>query len=248
MGAYVNPFTGQIINTSDPESPYYGYPVPLGGPTPVIPEGTGVVAAGPSDEYGFMTTYVAPGGATPDLAGQQDLVGFQATRGNRFYFSGDEWTIIQQYEDIASLQAQLEAAGALTGDYLNGSPDEATAKAMAKVLAAANASGLSWQQVLTSGVSAALAKKKAGAGGGGAAALTDEDIKAIGNKVAQGVLGRNLNDEEIGNFVPAFRGATSNGTSAATASENVVRQNSPAEAYAHDAGNVMQTISKALGG
>jgi hypothetical protein len=79
--------------------------------------------------------------------------------------------------------------------------------------------------------------------------MTDEDIRTVANKTAQGVLGRNLREDEITGFVPAFRSMFAGGTSAQTASETVVREQvAPDEAAAYGLGNVMQSIGSLLGG
>lgn len=168
------------------------------------------------------------------------------------YYEGDQFKPYDRGSDyILSLQQLLVRAGFLNPKAMTPREwDPNSAAAYGKALAYANMLGVDVDSILNQLANGADAAgmNSGSAGSLGAAPLTDDDIKAIGNKVAQGVLGRNLNDAEIGNFIPAFRGATGGGTSPATAAENVVRQNVPGEAYAHDVGNAMETISKLLGG
>lgn len=248
MAVWVDPFTGQAIDTDV---------APVGGPTPAGPGGYAIYQGDPSDPAS-LTPRLNAGwsfseGNTPFTGGY----GFEADRGATFYFPGDEWSIIQSYGDLGNLQAALAAAGVLDGDYIEGMPDGKTAAAMKKVLEAANAAGLSWDQVLRGGLDAAAQKAagrgggggSGGGGGGGAAAVTDEDIIALANQTAQGVLGRNLRGEEVGAFIPAFRSVLGSGTSPQVSAENLIRQETaPAEAGAHDVGNVMGALSKLLGG
>lgn len=165
-----------------------------------------------------------------------------------YYQEGDENRPYNNEELAGSMLGLLYSAGYISQSVAGrGVWTSTAASALSRAMADANRYGVSVEEFLST-----IAKNgnasSGGSGGLGPAPMTDEDIKAIGNKVAQGVLGRNLNDQEIGNFIPAFRGAIAGGTTPATAGENVVRGSNPAEAYAHDAGNVMQTISKLLGG
>ncbi len=250
MAVWVDPFTGRPVDTDV---------APLGGPYPAIPGGTGIYQGDPSDMGGNINTIpITPGGGTPTLTGDLTFTGgysFQPDRGAVFYFPGDEWRIISSYGDIANLQAALEAAGLLDNGYIVGVPDAKTAGAMKKVLEAANASGLAWQDVLRVGLDAATSAAKSrggggGGGGGGVAAVTDEDITALANDTARSVIGRKLNDNEIASFIPAFRGALGSGTSPSVSAENLIRHDiaPQGEADAHQVGNVMDTISKLLGG
>lgn len=250
MAVWVNPFTGRPVDSDTP---------PLGGPYPAIPAGNAIYQGDPSDMGGaYNVIPVTAGGGTPTLTGDLTFTGgygFQAARGAAFYMPGDEWRIISSYGDIANLQAALEAIGVLSGNYIVGQPDAKTAEAMKKVLEAANASGLSWEQVLSGGLDAAQSAGGGrgggggGGGGGGAAVLTDDDIRAFANQTAQNVLGRDLRTEEIDAFIPAFRAALTSGTSASVVSENLIRkETAPTESNAHDIGGVMQSIQKLLGG
>jgi hypothetical protein len=257
MAVWVDPFTGRPVESDV---------APLGGPYPAIPGGWGVYQGDPSDfgaagmlPYGEgnpLAIQIGPGGTSDVDLTFSGGYGFAPDRGTVFYFPGDEWRIIQSYGDLEALQDVLDSMGLITGDYIRGAPDDKTAAAMKKVLEAANASGLSWEQVLQRGLDSAaqLAARRGGGGGGGGrgggvAAITDEDITAIANEMARDVLGRKLNDEEIGRFIPAFRGAIAGGTSPTTSAENLIRQDiAPTEASAHDIGGVMQAVTRLLGG
>ena len=156
---------------------------------------------------------------------------------------------------ISNLQSRLVGAGFLSAkSMVPGVWDPASMSAYEKALTYANMLGVSVEEVLSrlaDGADAAGLNRGGGGGGGGlgAAAVTDEDIIALANKVAQGVLGRNLRQDEIGNFIPAFRGTLASGTSPQVSAENLIRQDTaPAEAGAHDVGNVMGALSKMLGG
>lgn len=175
------------------------------------------------------------------------------------YFDGDQYSPYN-WDDgsISGLQAALVAAGFLSAkSMIPGVWDPSSAGALKSALTYANQLGVSLDDLLSrlaGGADAAglLGGRGGGGGGGGglgAAAVTDEDIIALANKTAQGVLGRNLRDDEIGNFIPAFRGTLTSGTTPAVSAENLIRQDTaPAESGAHDIGIAMQTLSKMLGG
>lgn len=167
------------------------------------------------------------------------------------YKQGAEWQFASMpYESISDLQNRLVAAGLLS-QYTPGVWDLQSARAMEYVMTIANFSGQLYGPVLDQIVAAGgVTKVKAPSGGGLAApTMTDEDIRTVANKTAQGVLGRNLREDEVSSFIPAFRGMFAGGTSAATAGEMVVREQiAPEEAGAYGIGNVMQAIGTALGG
>lgn len=216
------------------------------------PPQTTTTASGPS-YIGVPSNYIAPTGSQviPTTADESGGVAYGGTvyYGNKpLYFDGAQYLpATYSPDEIAALQSRLEALG-LTG-YTPGRWDPKSQAAYEELLAEANMAGKTWEEMLAI-IQANPSKKGGGGGGGGlgAAPISDDDIKALGNKVAQGVLGRNLREDEIANFLPAFRGAIGGGTSAATAGENVIRNVNPGESYAHDVGNAMQMVSKMLGG
>lgn len=243
MPIWVDPFTGQIVDTDSPD--------PIGGPYPVIPYGSATYAS--EHTVNLLTTPIGPGTKPGDIYYGSDP-SLEFDRGPVFYMPGDEWRVIQGVGDLASLQAALEAAGVLNGDYLIGSPDEKTAAAMKIILASANASGQSWVDILRGSLAAAEAAKAgrgsgSGSGSGGAAFISDDDIKAVLNKTAQGVIGRNLREDELGGMIGSFRTGIGGGTSPTVVAEQTVRGAGTAgEAAAHDTGNVLAVISQMLGG
>ena len=167
------------------------------------------------------------------------------------YKQGAEWQFASlPYEAISDLQNRLVASGVLS-QYTPGVWDLQSARAMEYVMTIANFSGQSFGPVLDQMIAAGGIQKVDKPSGGGLAAptMTDEDIRTVANKTAQGVLGRNLREDEVSSFIPAFRGMFAGGTSAQTAGEMVVREQiAPEEAGAYGIGNVMQAIGAALGG
>jgi hypothetical protein len=215
-------------------------PKPIGPPVPAFPRD---VIWAPSPEQAAAAwefSYVPP-----------QIVGYG--RGTPFYVQGDEWIPGNwSPEQIADVQAALKAAGWLSGSYRAGVWDTKSANAFENVLAAANASGLSWEEVLSMAAAS-------GAGGGGSdgnarlgpAPISDDDIKALAQKMAQGVLGRNLRTDELERFIPAFRSVYVLGeTSPQTIAENLVAHEvSPiGEAAAHQVGDALATFQAMLRG
>lgn len=154
---------------------------------------------------------------------------------------------------ISGLQAALVAAGFLPeGRFIPGVWDPVSAAAYEKALAYANMVGRPVDEVLgrlAAGADASGILRRGGGGGGlGRAPLTDDDIKAIANETAKGVIGRVLREDEAAQFIPAFRGVVAGGTSGRTAAENIIREQVPVEAFGHDVGNVLQVFDQILGG
>lgn len=150
------------------------------------------------------------------------------------------------------LQQALVAAGYMSKSSLSDTWRDTHSNALKRALEDANRYGISLDELLGGlfelGGSGGRGRG-GGGGGGGGLAISDDDIKALANNVAQKVVGRNLRDEEIGNFIPAFRGALASGTSPQVIAENIVRNDTaPVEAYGHDIGNVLQTFNQMLGG
>ena len=170
------------------------------------------------------------------------------------YYKGYEYTPAAMSPDqIAELQGALEAIG-LKG-YIPGVWDTRSQSAFESLLGWANAAGVTWEEMLSSIGSQGGGSSGGGGGGGGGglgpAPISDEDITALAQKVSQGVLGRNLRPEELGNFIPAFRGIyQAQETTPQVGAENLIRHDiaPQGEADAHQVGNVMDTISKLLGG
>lgn len=204
----------------------------------------------PIDYYQNGSNLILPDGVQPSKPYYD--VGTGQMFGIAQYYQGAQndpyrWT---NPDASTNLQYALVAAGYMgKGSVIVGQWNDTAANAYAEALAAANVKGISVEELLNTLAQSNGPSGGGGGGGGlGAAPLTDDDIKALGNKVAQGVLGRNLRDEELAGFIPAFRGAIGGGTSPAAAGENVVRQINPGESYAHDVGNAMQIVAKMLGG
>ena len=167
------------------------------------------------------------------------------------YFEGNEWDYASQGQDtILTYQDKLVKSGLLK-QYIRGEWDLSSANAMRIVMRMANFSELTVDQILDRIVAAGgLKAVDSGQGGGlGTPQLTDDDIRMVANKTAQGLLGRNLREDEISGFIPAFRGSIASGTSAAAAGETVLRQQvAPTETAAYGLGNAMQTIGAVLEG
>ena len=173
------------------------------------------------------------------------------------YEQGDQYRPASYSTDaVYALQQQLEDAGLLKS-YAPGTWDSNSISAYTTVLGIANAAGLRAGDILARLIYVGGIKKQdgtAGGGGGGggglgAAQITDDDIRALADKVAKGVLGRSLREDEVSGFIPAFRSSLAGGTSAQVAGENVIRQQiAPAEAGGYGIGNAMQAIDQMLSG
>lgn len=200
MAVWVDPFTGNTIDTGDQDSPFYRTAAPLGSPTPMRPAGTVTQWDPITGATGFRTP---SGFYDEDTTALMQSGQFTADRGRVLYMPGDEWKIIQSQSNLLSLQKRLEALGVLDGDYLEGSPDEKTAAAMKKVLEAANATGQKWDEVL------------AAAGGGKPSGqkkqplvieLTDPDtLRAVLQNGAQKMFGRFIGEDTIQKVIDGYR-------------------------------------------
>lgn len=227
-----------------------------------VTSGSGSSSGSGTLTYSNGTDFIGPDGFTgyplpkdPNYFLWQAVFTPDQVRASRYYNGDQDAPYDWDPNDASEIQRLLYQTGFYGNDKPGATwgPDDSDAYQVA--LAYANRYGVDvkmmLQKMLASG---SRANSGSGGGGLGPAPMTDEDVKALGNKVAQGVLGRVLTEQETANFIPAFRGATAGGinkdgvTSPGVAAENTVRGSNPAEAYAHDAGNVMQTISKLLGG
>lgn len=167
------------------------------------------------------------------------------------YYEGDENDPFNRPADESySLQLALVRAGYMGKGSLSDAWTGTASNAYKRALEDANRYGVSINELL-GGMMAGSGSGGSGSGSGlGPKPISDEDIIALAQKVSQGVLGRNLRAEEIGNFIPAFRGIyEAQETTPQVGAENLIRNDmAPAEAYAHDVGGVMQTVTKLLGG
>lgn len=156
---------------------------------------------------------------------------------------------------VAALQQMLDDAGLLKS-YAPGTWDPNSIAAYKTLLGIANTAALDAQTILdrllyVGGIDRQDADGGGGGGGGGLGApqITDDDIRALADKVAKGVLGRSLREDEVSGFIPAFRSSIAGGTSAQVAGENVIRQQvAPVEAGGYGIGNAMQVIDSMLSG
>jgi hypothetical protein len=187
-------------------------------------------------------------------AGNQYIVGPTQRPIRLQYFEGNEWNYASRgQEEILTYQDKLVRSGLLKR-YIRGEWDLDSANAMRVVMRMANFNELTVDQVLDRILAAGGLKTadggQGGQGGGlGTPQLTDDDIRMVANKTAQGLLGRNLREDEISGFIPAFRGSVASGTSAAAAGETVLRQQvAPTETAAYGLGTAMQKIGAVLEG
>ena len=164
------------------------------------------------------------------------------------YYEGYQYQPLDWSTDqVSNLQAQLKAAGLIEA-YQPGVWSPSDVAGYEKALAWANANGITIEQAL-GGLIASGNIRGGGGGGLGPAPLTDDDVRAIANKTAQGVIGRALREDEMSNFMPAFRGAYASGTSPAVAAEATVRnETAPVEAGGYGMGQVMGAIDQMLKG
>ena len=197
------------------------------------------------------------GGPYPAPNPHQDWVyGGDSIVAPRYYDGEQDKPYDWVEDDVASLQSALIAAGLLSRKGVRaGMWDPDSASAYKKALTWANKLGVPVETLLAQLLDGADVGSGSGGGGGGGglgpAPISDEDITALAQKVSQGVLGRNLRPEELGNFIPAFRGIyQAQETTPQVGAENLIRHDiaPQGEADAHQVGNVMDTISKLLGG
>lgn len=121
-----------------------------------------------------------------------------------FYTDGDEWRVIQRADDLEGLQAALDAAGLMPDDYFLGQPDSATAKAVRALMEIANASGLTWEEVLRD-----RAGKGSMAGGEERAPLrvvltNPDDIRAVLQAGMQQVYGKYMDEGDVQKFIASY--------------------------------------------
>lgn len=154
-------------------------------------------------------------------------------------------------DKIQELQIRLEQAGLLKS-YAPGTWDATSISAYTTLLGIANAATADKEEILNRLIYVGGIQKADGADSGsglGAPQITDDDIRALADKTAKGVLGRSLREDEVSGFIPAFRAAIAGGTSPQTAGENVIRQQTaPVEAGGYGIGGAMQVIDSLLSG
>lgn len=165
------------------------------------------------------------------------------------YAQGSQYLPANMSPDaIYSLQVRLENAGLLKS-YAPGTWDPNSVSAYTTLLGMANAAVTDRDTILDRLIFVGGIQKPDDAKGSGLGApqITDDDIRALADKVAKGVLGRSLREDEVSGFIPAFRSSIAGGTSAAVAGENVIRQQvAPVEAGGYGIGNAMQVIDSML--
>lgn len=165
------------------------------------------------------------------------------------YYDGDQNAPYDWDQgDAYGLQLALVAAGYMSKSSVENLWTNTAANAYKQALADANRHGMTVEELLS-----ALAEGGSGGGGGGGGLgprpATDEDVIALANKVAQGVMGRKLRTEEVNQFLPAFRGVEFSGTAPQVSAENIImNETAPVESRAFGIGNVMQAVEKLLGG
>lgn len=208
-------------------------------PPPTPPSDPGTATAGTSPLFGRVQT--------PTIGGTPSFLSY--------YHEGDENAPYNYNPDAAyGLMVALVRAGYLSKSALSESWRDTHSAAYKRALADANRYGITIEELL-----GAMGESGAGGGGGGGggggslgpAPISDEDITALAQKTAQGVLGRDLRPDEIGNFIPAFRGIyEAQETTPQVGAENLIRKEvaPQGEADAHQVGNVMSVLAKALGG
>lgn len=199
---------------------------------------------------GVESTYAVPtGGIVYDAYGNP-------TPGQNYrypqYFQGYQYTPAGSTPDqIIALQRRLEDAGLLK-QYAEGVWDQYSISAFQTLLGISNVAAESWTTILDRLVYVGGIQKPedaASRNGLGQPGITDDDIRALADKVAKGVLGRSLREDEVSGFIPAFRSSIAGGTSAQVAGENVIRQQvAPVEAGGYGIGNAMQVIDSMLSG
>lgn len=180
------------------------------------------------------------------------------------YFDGFQWTpATKPTNEIYSLQVTLRQLG-LLGDFQRGVWDRNSANAFEIVLEAANASGLTWEQMIDkmSAEGAGLDEYDPSGGGGGGGGSTGPlppspmDIEALGHEAAQKVMGRNLRPEEVPMFEQAFRSVYGNGTgdgvfdapSPDVLADRALRSVVPVETEAGDLVGAYDTFLQAISG
>lgn len=168
------------------------------------------------------------------------------------YLEGDQYRPADYSPNVINeLQKRLEAAGLLKS-YAPGVWDPNSVSAYKTLLGIANTATADYGAILERLIYVGGIQKPDDTdsdSGLGAPQITDDDIRALADKTAKGVLGRSLREDEVSGFIPAFRAAIAGGTSPQTAGENVIRQQTaPVEAGGYGIGGAMQVIDSLLSG
>lgn len=192
-----------------------------------------------------------PIGGMPRFSG--DILGDPNGWKIPLYYDGDENDPFNRPADEAySLQLALVRAGYMGKGSLSDAWTGTASNAYKRALEDANRYGVSINELL-GGIASGGGSGGGGGGGGslGPAPISDEDITALAQKVSQTLLGRDLRPDEVGNFIPAFRGVyEAQLTTPQVGAENIIRKEvaPQGEADAHQVGGVMNVLAKALGG
>jgi hypothetical protein len=176
-------------------------------------------------------------------------------------------------EDIARLQVQLDGAGLMKKGYRLGVWDEESIAGYSRLLKYANQQGHDAKTALDAlGTLTAEEREELGLDSRAKAERAPmvisvshpEDLKAVANKTARQILGKNLSDEELNRFVSAYQGMQSSSQAAtygaretggtvtqepeaATAAEAQIRQAHPTETFGNDLLDVYDRALKIFG-
>lgn len=156
----------------------------------------------------------APGINPLTLKRQSNIPGVtqQMVTSGPSYFKGDEWKIPGSLgqQDLVALQQFLIQAGLAPKGSVIGQWDQGWASAFSKVLGSANVTGSTWQDALTSRLSAQDQGNAIDSSGSKLqpfqAQLTDPiTLKSAFRQTANQIYGGDLPDEEINQMVDAYR-------------------------------------------
>lgn len=171
------------------------------------PDPTNVIGSQKFGQTGLTDQFFDPNALFPSDTGAQP--GGSGIGQRPLYVQGDEWNELPTNPtDLASLQHGLVQAGYLSEkNVVYGSPDPATASAMAQLLATSNASGVGWKSALSSRLAqAALNPPEAARADPLVISLTNpDDIKAVIQSGANQVFGKFLDPAEVDKFVSSYQ-------------------------------------------
>lgn len=125
------------------------------------------------------------------------------------YKKGDQFSLLPTNgQDLITLQQALVQAGYLDkNSVIYGSPDQKTVKAFEQLLTTANLSGSSWQSALSARLAAASQQAPQGTKTPPLtiALSNPEDIKKVANSTAKTLLGNELPEADLNNFVASYQ-------------------------------------------
>lgn len=172
-------------------------------------------AIGDPSEFGAATMQIFKAPLQQHAAGEQgpgglgDYAWAPAGGGQATYSDGDQWLPGSWGpQTIASIQAAMDAAGFLQGQWVSGAWNNESASAFESLLAAANAEGATWQDVLNRAVADphnAAANQKQGREPLRVQLTNPDDIRGVIQSGAQQVYGKYIDPADVDKFISAYQ-------------------------------------------